>query len=327
MATLAAFQAITGTDGNSYTFDPQFVSPAGVDGIIGYVDGSADGRDDDFHLKSSVGSYHGGSLAPVATDSGKGLPTQLVGTWAVDAVHSLAIDAGAPTSSFANEPAPNGGRINLGAYGNTAQASLSAASYLFVLSPNGGESWLTTSTHNILWNANDLNNGSTVRIELVKAGTLVLTIANAAPNTGILPWTLPAHLVTGSDYTIRVVRSNGSLIDSSDAPFTIVHVNQAPTDIQLSNNSVKEKLLAGTVIGQFDTLDSDSATPFSYSLVAGAGSTDNARFTIVATSCDWPKCSTLNRSPRIRFASAQRIAKAPAMKKCSRFRSPIRPSK
>ena len=36
---------------------------------------------------------------------------------------SPAIDAGNPASSYSNEPAPNGGRINMGAYGNTSEAT------------------------------------------------------------------------------------------------------------------------------------------------------------------------------------------------------------
>ena len=44
-------------------------------------------------------------------------------------VFSGAIDAGDPASGYENEGAPNGGRINLGAYGNTAQASLSCKGF------------------------------------------------------------------------------------------------------------------------------------------------------------------------------------------------------
>ncbi|MDR2693602.1 MAG: right-handed parallel beta-helix repeat-containing protein [Chitinispirillales bacterium] len=40
--------------------------------------------------------------------------------------NSPAIDAGNPSSDFSKEPAPNGGRVNLGCYGNTAEASISA---------------------------------------------------------------------------------------------------------------------------------------------------------------------------------------------------------
>lgn len=46
-------------------------------------------------------------------------------TWVGDAVTSPCVDAGDPTSAFANEPEPNGGRINMGAFGNTEWASKS----------------------------------------------------------------------------------------------------------------------------------------------------------------------------------------------------------
>jgi hypothetical protein len=42
-----------------------------------------------------------------------------------DSQYSPAIDAADPTSPFKLEPAPNGGRANLGADGNTAQSSKS----------------------------------------------------------------------------------------------------------------------------------------------------------------------------------------------------------
>lgn len=40
---------------------------------------------------------------------------------------SPCIDAGDPASDFTNEPAPNGGRVNMGAYGNTSEAALKSA--------------------------------------------------------------------------------------------------------------------------------------------------------------------------------------------------------
>ncbi len=68
----------------------------------------ADAAGHDLHLQSRGGRW---------TGSG----------WVIDAVISPCIDAGQPASAFENEPAYNGGRINLGAYGNTAQASKTAA--------------------------------------------------------------------------------------------------------------------------------------------------------------------------------------------------------
>ena len=68
----------------------------------------ADATTFDFHLKSKNGRYN---------------PT--TGLFVNDAVHSPAIDAGNPASNFSNEPNPNGGRVNMGCYGNTAEASKS----------------------------------------------------------------------------------------------------------------------------------------------------------------------------------------------------------
>jgi parallel beta-helix repeat protein len=46
-------------------------------------------------------------------------------TWVKDEVTSPCIDAGDPMSPIGHEPFPNGGRINMGAYGGTAEASKS----------------------------------------------------------------------------------------------------------------------------------------------------------------------------------------------------------
>lgn len=66
----------------------------------------ADAYNDDFHLKSIGGHWNGS-------------------TWVYDNVTSPCIDAGDSSSNYSNEPEPNGGRINTGAYGNTGEASKS----------------------------------------------------------------------------------------------------------------------------------------------------------------------------------------------------------
>lgn len=127
-----------------------FVDPAGPDGNLGYVSPASDGRDDDFHAQSLYGSDHGGSLAPVVSFT-TGLPAIQPGTFAIDANQSPAIDRGSPTTSFSNEPAPNGGYVNIGAYGNTNEASKSPQSYVLVTKPGGGEVWPQGQTFPILW--------------------------------------------------------------------------------------------------------------------------------------------------------------------------------
>jgi predicted outer membrane repeat protein len=89
--------------------DPSLAGP-------GYWDpnGTADEPSDDFwvdgdyHLKSQAGRWD------PATDN-----------WVTDDITSPCIDAGDPNRPIGPEPFPNGGRINMGAYGGTAEASKS----------------------------------------------------------------------------------------------------------------------------------------------------------------------------------------------------------
>jgi hypothetical protein len=68
----------------------------------------ADASSSDYHLKSQAGRYD------PATEA-----------WVQDDVTSPCIDAGDPNSPIAFEPLPNGGMINMGAYGGTVEASKS----------------------------------------------------------------------------------------------------------------------------------------------------------------------------------------------------------
>jgi len=82
----------------------------------GYWDpnGTPDDANDDFwvdgeyHLKSQAGRWDANE-----------------GRWTIDEVTSPCIDAGDPMTPIGLEPFPNGGIINMGAYGGTAEASKS----------------------------------------------------------------------------------------------------------------------------------------------------------------------------------------------------------
>ena len=89
--------------------DPRFAAPGYWD-----VNGTPDNPDDDFfvdgdyHLRSQAGRWDAASQA-----------------WATDGVTSLCIDAGDSMAPIGHEPFPNGGRVNIGAYGGTTEASKS----------------------------------------------------------------------------------------------------------------------------------------------------------------------------------------------------------
>ena len=70
----------------------------------------ADPENEDFHLKSEYGRWN---------------PNQK--QWVYDSETSPCIDAGDPTDDYSNEPDYPNGRINLGAYGNTEEASFGSS--------------------------------------------------------------------------------------------------------------------------------------------------------------------------------------------------------
>lgn len=73
----------------------------------------------DYHLKAM-----GGRWTPL---------TAVTGRWTVDDVDSPCLHQGDPASDYSLEPYPNGSRIDMGAYGNTEQASKRVAASMMLL--------------------------------------------------------------------------------------------------------------------------------------------------------------------------------------------------
>ena len=81
--------------------------------------------------------------------------------------------------------------------------------------------------------------------------------------------------------TISFQVNDGSLNSSlKTRNINITAVNDAPTNLSLSNINVAENKPIATVIGNFSSTDPDGNNTFTYSLIAGTGATDNALFTI-----------------------------------------------
>ena len=104
---------------SSDDYDIRYNNIQGGCKIKGYEDKEGEGNIDidpcfadpfrrDYHLKSEAGRWEPNTE-----------------TWVIDDLTSPCIDAGQPGTSIGQEPAPNGGIINMGAYGGTDQASKS----------------------------------------------------------------------------------------------------------------------------------------------------------------------------------------------------------
>ncbi|MFH0878949.1 MAG: right-handed parallel beta-helix repeat-containing protein, partial [Lentisphaerota bacterium] len=132
-SSLLDWQQYSGQDSNSLSHFPRFVDSAAGD----------------FHLRSMT---PGGTLVMAS------------GVWSNFAEHSACIDAGPWMGPITNEPSPNGGRINLGAYGDTAEASLSlTCAWVRAVSMNNGGS--ARGQIPLRWLAGNITNGTEVQLE------------------------------------------------------------------------------------------------------------------------------------------------------------------
>lgn len=60
----------------------------------------------------------------------------------------------------------------------------------------------------------------------------------------------------------------------------ITSANNAPTNIELSNGSIDENKIKGSLVGKLSSTDPDAGDPHTYSLISGDGDNDNSSFTI-----------------------------------------------
>ncbi len=88
--------------------------------------------------------------------------------------------------------------------------------------PNGGESMAQNSGFAIQWTSSSSFTGN-VKIELLKAGIPVETIAGITGNDWYYDWAIPSGITPGSDYRIRISGiDDASISDESAADFSIV---------------------------------------------------------------------------------------------------------
>ena len=157
------------------------------------------------------------------------------------AVVSTSIDSGDPSSLYANEPAPDGGYINLGAYGNTSQAALSDTRYVRIDYPDHYTDWPADIGRPIQWHTYDSTSGEisgSVDIDLWEVGgSKVADIAIAAATDGSYGWSPQASGITPSTTTryeiIITSIDHPTLSDTSREGFsvpvtgTLFYVNDA----------------------------------------------------------------------------------------------------
>ena len=205
-AGLAEWRSVNGQDVHSLSVDPLFaVAAAG-----------------DFHLKSTGGRWQASS-----------------GSWTTDAVDSPCLDAGCPSDAVGDEPAPNGGRLNLGAYGGGGEASRSATGRrLALLAPLPGQFVQGSCTIDWLAAGQAWQPGDTVKLQYsLDAGSTWsdLPAGEARPFTeGTFTWNTAA-VPSGARRRVRLVCNQDAATTATSGDFTVhnsglaYYVNDAST--------------------------------------------------------------------------------------------------
>lgn len=229
LTSLERWSSIAGNDRFSLTqLDPQVADP----------------NTGDFHLRSTVGRFDPASS-----------------TFVTDLVTSPLIDAGAPSSPFTNETAPNGGRINIGRYGNTAQASRSATNSRLnlLLFRDGGVA--AGPTQLVTWAAFGNATSHTVSLDVSLDGGATWTniATNVSASAGSLVWNTTNH--PSSPAAVLRIRSDQEP-GVSDASANFIAIRNGPIVFYVNDGSLAGDLYT-TAPGMATNLGVSPSTPMS----------------------------------------------------------------
>ena len=157
--------------------------------------------------------------------------------------------------------------------GNTAPTGIS-------LSANSINENVTANTIVGTLSSTDANTGDTFTYTLIAgAGDTDNSAFNISGNS--LKINNSPDFETKSSYSVRIrTTDQAGLFFEQQFNISILNVNEAPTNLAISANTINENVAANSTVGTLNTTDPDNGNTFTYSLASGTGSTDNASFSI-----------------------------------------------
>ncbi len=114
--------------------------------------------------------------------------------------------------------------------------------------------------------------------------TQTFTLSNFTAPSSVTPWLTSSNASLAPQSPVSLTGSSFTYTLPSLSVVTFVsQTNLPPVDITLLRNWVAENQPAGTTVASLLTSDPDPGNTFTYSLVSGAGSTNNASFSIAGS--------------------------------------------
>ncbi|WP_322993932.1 Ig-like domain-containing protein [Limnohabitans sp.] len=180
------------------------------------------------------------------------------------------------------------------AAGNTSVASSSLAVTVDTTAPaapstpdmTSGTDSGASNTDNITSNTTPVFSGTATANSIVTLyDTNGTTVLGTTTSDGSGNWSITSSTLSSGTHTITAkvtdTAGNESVVS---AGLSITVDTAAPSAIALSSNTLSNSASANTAVGTLSSTDATVSDTFTYSLVAGAGSTNNSSFSISGTS-------------------------------------------
>ena len=150
---------------------------------------------------------------------------------------------------------------------------------------NGTDSG-TSDTDNITSNTTPIFSGTaTANSTVTLYDTDGTTLLGTTTSDGSGNWSITSSTLSSGTHTITAKVTDTAGNESiASAGLTITVDTAAPSAIALSSNTLSNTASANTAVGTLSSTDATVGDTFTYALVAGTGSTDNASFAISGSS-------------------------------------------
>ena len=169
--------------------------------------------------------------------------------------------------------------------GNAAKRMYALGNFSRFIRPGYYRIGVNNTASMALISAYQYPNSGDIAIVAINTGTAsinqVFTLTNLPVPVSMTPWVTSSNLSLANQTDVTVANSSFTYTLPAMSVVTFVWAtNLAPTDIVLLNPTVQENLPSGATVGNLLALDPDCANTFTYTLVGGTGSDDNASFSI-----------------------------------------------